>query len=250
MPYCPKCDMEFIDGITVCSDCGGPLVESKEIADAMKKQEQEAKLAKFAEMMSEQLMEEEDPEDAEGDPADFMKRKHAEPALAAKLGYAPEPTRAYVKKSQQYEDLKSSAAAFLIVGGALLAVSVLCWTGIVRLPMTGFSRILSQSVMTLMGIAALGVAFSSTRSAKKVSSQVAEEEQATSQLIAWFTGNYTGEDLDRQLSGEYGSDLAPEELSLKRFELIQDILITNHDIADQSYVDMLSDEIYSRLYES
>ena len=30
MPYCPKCDMEFIDGITTCSDCGGPLVESEE----------------------------------------------------------------------------------------------------------------------------------------------------------------------------------------------------------------------------
>lgn len=41
MPYCPKCDMEFIEGITICSDCGGPLVESKEIADAMKKKEQE-----------------------------------------------------------------------------------------------------------------------------------------------------------------------------------------------------------------
>ena len=32
MPYCPKCDMEFVEGIKVCSDCGGPLVESKEVA--------------------------------------------------------------------------------------------------------------------------------------------------------------------------------------------------------------------------
>ncbi len=46
MPYCPKCDMEFIDGITICSDCGGQLLESKEVADAMKKKEQEAMLAK------------------------------------------------------------------------------------------------------------------------------------------------------------------------------------------------------------
>jgi transcriptional regulator with XRE-family HTH domain len=35
MPYCPKCDMEFVEGIKVCSDCGGPLVESKEVADLM-----------------------------------------------------------------------------------------------------------------------------------------------------------------------------------------------------------------------
>ena len=37
MPYCPKCDMEFVEGIKVCSDCGGPLVESKEVAEAMKR---------------------------------------------------------------------------------------------------------------------------------------------------------------------------------------------------------------------
>ena len=47
MPYCPKCDMEFIEGITICSDCGGPLVESKEIADAMKKKEQEETLTRL-----------------------------------------------------------------------------------------------------------------------------------------------------------------------------------------------------------
>ena len=39
MPYCPKCDMEFVDGITTCSDCGGPLVASKEEADRLKRSE-------------------------------------------------------------------------------------------------------------------------------------------------------------------------------------------------------------------
>ena len=49
--YCPKCDMEFIDGITVCTDCGSPLVESKEVAQAMKQQEkEEARLQKEQEM--------------------------------------------------------------------------------------------------------------------------------------------------------------------------------------------------------
>ena len=46
MPYCPKCDMEFVEGIKVCSDCGGPLVESKEVAEAMKKKEQEEQPAR------------------------------------------------------------------------------------------------------------------------------------------------------------------------------------------------------------
>ena len=52
MPYCPKCDMEFVEGIKVCSDCGGPLVESKEVAEAMKKKEQEEQLAAMAQELS------------------------------------------------------------------------------------------------------------------------------------------------------------------------------------------------------
>lgn len=259
MPYCPKCDMEFIDGITVCSDCGGPLVASKEIADAMKKQQQEEENARRkadyeamqaaweAELAAEASAAPKEASSAE--PADFIKRAQAEPALAAKLGYAPERTHTYVKKSQQYEDLKSSASAFLIVGGILLVFSALCWANVIPLPMAGFSRILSQSVMTLMGAASLAVALTSTKSAKAVIAQVEEEEQATKQLTDWFAEHYTGAQLDEQLTKDYG-DLGPEEFSLKRFELIQDIIITNHDIADQSYVDLLSEEIYSRLYES
>ncbi|PIS27852.1 MAG: hypothetical protein COT43_08400 [Candidatus Marinimicrobia bacterium CG08_land_8_20_14_0_20_45_22] len=27
MPYCPKCKYEFVEGLTVCPDCGEPLVD-------------------------------------------------------------------------------------------------------------------------------------------------------------------------------------------------------------------------------
>ena len=40
--------MEFVEGIKICSDCGGPLVESKEVADAMKQKEKEEQLAVMA----------------------------------------------------------------------------------------------------------------------------------------------------------------------------------------------------------
>ena len=48
MPYCPKCDMEFIEGITVCSDCGGPLYESEEAYKAIEKEETAKRLAEQA----------------------------------------------------------------------------------------------------------------------------------------------------------------------------------------------------------
>ena len=44
--------------------------------------------------------------------------------------------------------------------------------------------------------------------------------------------------------------LEAEEMSLKRFQIIQDLLVTNRDLPDPEYVDSLCEEIYSRLYES
>lgn len=263
MPYCPKCDMEFIEGMTTCTDCGGPLVASKEVADAMKAKEKEEALerqrAEYEAMQAAYLDElGENTEDGSDSDPDAETLSPAAPygdtpglkdALRQKnAGKFPERAQVYVKKSQQYDDLKSSAIAFLLVGGALLIFSLLCWANIIRLPMSGPSGIISRSVMTLLSIGALYIAYTSARSAKKVQSQIADEEQATRQLTDWFLSSYTGPQLDARIQAE-SAPQSPEELSLKRFELIQDLIITNHDIADQSYVDALSEDIYAKLYE-
>lgn len=248
MPYCPKCDMEFVDGITTCSDCGGTLVASKEIADAMKKQEAaEAEAHRQAEY--EAMQAEFDMAAAELNGTDDLSESgNALEKQAGKTGNAPVRHQVYVKKSQQYDDLKSSASAFVLVGGILLIFSALTWMKVINLPMTGISRIISQSVMTVLGIGSLIVAISSAKSAKTVKGQIAAEENTTRELIQWFTDSYRGDKLDEQIFGESG-DLTPEELSLKRFELIQDILVTTHDLTNQAYVDLIAEDIYARLYQ-
>ena len=245
MPYCPKCDMEFIDGITVCSDCGGDLVESKEAAMAMKEQaereRQEQMMAEMARMQEEAEQMAAETENGETSDEGEWKAKAAEPESPIA------PARIYVNKEQKYEDLKSSASAFLIVGIVMLAAAVVCWTGIVCLPLNDVSKIVVQSVITIMGILSIFVAGSSSKSAKTLAPQIEDENRATRDYIQWFQDHYTGEDLDRAIDG--ADELTPEELSLKRFQLIQDYLITNHDLPDQAYVDALSEEIYGKLYE-
>lgn len=234
MPYCPKCDMEFIDGITVCSDCGGPLVKSREEALELKKQQEEERAKQLeAQYASAAAI------SADGATADGF-ADAAKPEIPA--------ARVYVKKAEKYEDLKSSASAFILVGACLLIFSLLCWLGILKLPMAGGSKLLFQTVITVMGLASIAVAANTSKSAKGMKSQIEEENTATDQLIQWFLTTYTADGLDQQLSDELG-EMGPEELSLKRFELIQDIIITNHDISDQSYVDSLSEEIYAKIYE-
>lgn len=261
MPYCPKCDMEFIDGITVCSDCGGELVESEEAAKALKAQEekghQEQMMAEMARMMemaarngaAEVAKQESEDAEWEGDEVS----SDGEDAAKAQTPESPiAPARIYINKEQKYEDLKSSASAFLIVGIVLLAAAVACWTGIVSLPLNEVSKIVVQSVITIMGILSIFAAGSSSKSAKTLAPQIEVENRATRDLIQWFADTYTGGELDRAIEdADADADaLSPEELSLKRFQLIQDYLITTHDLPDQAYVDALSEEIYGKLYES
>ena len=129
MSYCPKCDMEFVDGITVCTDCGGPLVESEEAAMAMRKKEQEEMLRQQQEYLEKLNRELELQTAGEG-----SGEGRAQPASV------PRPVGVYESSAQKYENLKSSASAFLMVGALMLAASILCWTGIVRLPMATGSR--------------------------------------------------------------------------------------------------------------
>lgn len=231
MPYCPKCDMEFVEGIEKCTDCGGPLLESKEAADALK-----------AEAMKKQ-------QDAMR--MQYEKALAAAAKMEAEAQTAPRrsaPARAYVNKEQKYEDMSSSATAFFIIGGALIAASVLILTGIINLPMYGIMKYIFQGMLIVMAAGSLAIAFSSRKSAKVLKTEAVDEEKETQEIVQWFVDSYSAKTLDKQIQAEE-SGLSEEEMSLRRFDLIQDYLITNRDLPDQSYVDALCDMIYSRLYE-
>lgn len=250
MPYCPKCDMEFIDGITKCTDCGGPLLESKEVADAMKKKAKEKEMAK-------QRAQYEAMQAAMAQQQAAMAKQQA--AMAEKGGAAPAQTmapkrrqqggsRAYVNKAQKYEDLKSSAAAFYLVGGVLTVACILLWTGIVKLPMYGFGKYLTQGVLTVMGVGMLIVAVKTTQSLKDFKGDLDDDQKNAKEIVEWFAKTFSAAKIDQVIIHDFG-ELEPEDLSLKRFYVIHDLLVTNKDLPNESYVDMLCEEIYSKMYE-
>lgn len=237
MSYCPKCDMEFVDGVTVCTDCGGPLVESKEAAMAMKRKEQEEQLLKQREYLEQLSMELERQAALEG----------LEEGLTEGMSI-PEPVRVYESKAQKYENLKSSASAFLFVGGLLVVVSAVCWTGIISLPMAGTSGYIFKGALTAMAVFCLGIYVKTAGEAKNLKPEIDREKEQTSEIIQWFSSRWSADEIDSQIGDR--ESLTEEELSLKRFQIIQDLLITNKDLPDPAYVDALCEEIYGRLYES
>ncbi|MBZ9689009.1 hypothetical protein G9F72_022185 [Clostridium estertheticum] len=47
MLICPKCEAEYEEGYTVCSDCGGQLIEKPEVSEEIIKEKLDLKVFQF-----------------------------------------------------------------------------------------------------------------------------------------------------------------------------------------------------------
>lgn len=240
MPYCPKCDMEFIDGITICTDCGGLLCESKEAVDAIRRSEQQA--------AKEDLYDGEDLSDFDKDIQKLSEAPVLPHESIKKAAEARAESRAYMTKRQRYDDMSSSISAFLSIGVIFLAFGLLCWIGIIELPLAAGALLVFKVVLTGMGIGCLIVAVVTKNSAATMLKAADIEDVQTKELLRWFVDTHTAKQMDEELLRE-DPTLDENELYLQRFELIQDHLITEHDLPDQDYVDFLCEEIYGRVFE-
>ena len=220
-----------------CTDCGKILVDKEKYFEG--KAIREAEEAKAEEERRREMLESMSDEEKEA-MKEAMEEAEQE-SRGRRRGVIPEPT-VYVTRAERYEDLKSSASAFWIVGAALIILAVAGWSGL--LPV----NIILKLMFTLLAAGSIFVAWKTGQDAKIVKGQIQEENEVTEQLIKWFLENYTPEQIDEIVRRENG-DLQDEVLALKRIALIQDIYVTQYDLADQGYVDALAEEVYGQLFE-
>ena len=199
MPYCPKCDMEFVEGVSFCSDCKGPLLSSPQEAKALQEEAEKKALEEaknffrdnFPESrLSEETLSEtslseeplsEEPLSEEPSSERFLTEEDLpeeilQEIIRPKKQQRP-PSTVYVKKSERYQDMKSSASAFLLIGCTALLLSVLIFTGII--PLSGMNQISFGGVLGIMGIGCLAVCGKTRKDAAKLKVQADEENQKT-----------------------------------------------------------------------
>ena len=236
--YCPKCDMDFVDGVTLCTDCGSPLVdkltwmaqqEEEKAAQAEKEAEEKQQLEEKAREIKERIE-----NLTEEDKAAIIERQETLREMMT------EPS-VYVNKKDKYTDNKSSATALLIVGVILAAASVLMWAGV--LPNLG---LIMKIALSAFAVICLAGAVISNRKAKEFKDTIAEEENDEKTLIENFLKEHTKEEIDDAVSTD---NLAQEEIVIEKMNYIQDKLMTENDIVDKAYAAMIAEEIYNRLYE-
>ena len=233
--YCPKCDMEFVDGITKCTDCGGDLVDKQEWIREMNEKSKEA--ARIAEQEAVQKME------AAKAAIENMTEEDrlALEAQKAELAELMSEPATYKEQRDKYTDNKSSASALLIVGILLAVFAVLLWTGVVR-----FGLVMNIAV-TVFAVACLVGAFLTNRHAESFKDNIKKEEDARQAIFDNFIQQYTPSFVDAHVRDI--DSLAPEEIALERLAIIQDMLQNQYDFNDKSFAAAIAEDIYTEMYE-
>ncbi len=156
----------------------------------------------------------------------------------------PKPIQSsiYVKKEEQYRDLKSSASTFIFVSILGLVIFILNAAGIISI----FAGPMPYIVMSLLFIGFLYVGFSSYVKAQKVEKEIDGENNVTQSINDWLSQNVTAEQLDTLTD--------PNETDEIRFfhklEKMKELITAEFGDLDEGYLDLLVEEYYNNIFET
>lgn len=271
MPWCTKCKLEYVEGVTVCPDCGSPLVDNKDSVNnndclVFKGEEDLAeRIAQFLDYSEIKSVHAGEP-DSEGYPVLVAEQDYKEALKLARIFLyketeqnilteeeqqeqkkqqekAPAP---YIKKADKYEDTHSSAVTLLVIGSFGIIFMVLKIAGVLPF-LSGSASLLFDLVMSAVFLFFLICGFSSQKRAKQLKGEIAEEVSTTKEITEWFLSAYTGETIDAAISLE--TDMAEEMKYFHRTEFIKQELNTKLTELDDSYLEDLTENLYHTLFE-
>lgn len=152
----------------------------------------------------------------------------------------------FVKLSDKYNDIMSSASTMLIVGIIGILFMILVLADIIPLPLNSSTAWLFDSVMGGIFIIFIISGIVSFMHAKQVKIDADEEDKLIEELLDWADANITKDMLDEDL------DLTqPEELLyFNRADKIKDKLMHQFENADEALICEYTEQIYQNLYEA
>lgn len=147
------------------------------------------------------------------------------------------PAKEYVKKEDEYKDLKFSGITFIIFGILGLTYLVLCKMDVIPIDYNMLIFIAIAAMFTVFLI--LGI--TSMVKSSKVKEQIPVEEETTRNIKAWLKENIT----DEMIEGWKDADSSEEENDLLIMAHIRAALIKKYAEADVAYLEMLSEDFFT-----
>lgn len=228
--WCPKCKNEYVSGVTHCPDCDVDLVEALSDQEADVNQEElKEQLEAAKESVCSQLEQDEE-----------IDQQEAEKDISTQIPV-------YIEKSAKYNDVKSTAFTFTIIGVLGVICIVLFDAGFFSLNIASYMKIMMNLVMGTLFVIFTIVGIRSFLQLKVLSLEVTKEEETTNEINTWFQEHYSSKDIDSSFSTD---ELSEEQLYFKRYEKMKQMISNQYSNLSEDYLDHMIELLYHELFES
>ena len=242
--WCPKCKNEYREGITVCADCGCELVEDLSAVNDLSEENQYIEADEFTDIEYEFG---DGDADVSGQSASDDEAVNAYGNEASEQESPKSASAAYVPKRTKYEDNKSSALTFLLIGGVGLVLVILHVAGVINFNLSTFSKLLTNVVMGALFIIFLIVGIISAKNCSRYKKEAAAEEAFTEQVRSSFHELYTAEGIDNACCLD--DQMTSYDVWNLRYHYIQNQLTDKYPELAEDYLEYITDKLYNELYE-
>ncbi len=154
----------------------------------------------------------------------------------------------YVDEQKRYEDTKATGQCFTGVAAIGLIAIVLLDTGVIKLAaLDSVNKLMVSIVMGLVFLIFFIIGMKSFMELKDISKKIDRNNSLEEEIMEYVTVTHRDELMTLASSGEK-EDACSGDLYYKRAELITSVITEKYSLLEESFLDHMVEEIYSKIY--